>query len=126
MDPYLRRDVAFGEQCWLFLYPGSITSLRHEWTHPAFPAAEMVPQGNASERWLRDLAEGVGITYARLLDGAEDWVSSRERGEYGDYIIGGSAMESESVPDEFWTHYENVTGKQVDEEHRGSFFSCSC
>jgi hypothetical protein len=34
VDPFLRRPVGRGQMCWLFLYPGSITSLRHEWTHP--------------------------------------------------------------------------------------------
>lgn len=38
IDPFLQEPVAAGQRCWMFLYPGTITSLRHAWTHPAFAA----------------------------------------------------------------------------------------
>jgi hypothetical protein len=38
VDPYLEDCVVAGETFWLFLFPGTITGLRHVWSHPAFKA----------------------------------------------------------------------------------------
>lgn len=38
VDPYLIGDIEEGQRFWMFLYPDTISDLRHIWSHPAFSA----------------------------------------------------------------------------------------
>lgn len=122
VDPFLECVVMKGDRFWLFLYPNTVTSLRHEWTHPAFTNEPNKPDDATSEAytWLSDFAYTVGLSYHELMDGAKDYLKT------GAYLCQGGRWEGVRVPDEFWKHYETVTGTKVDESNLGTFFSCSC
>lgn len=69
VDPFLKYVVLPGQRFYMFLFPGSITSLRHEWQHPAFagvlpPPSPPSPDKAASEAWLREYARKVNPYYA--------------------------------------------------------------
>lgn len=129
IDPYFQGTIYRGQRCWLFLYPKTITSLRHVWEHPGFPASELALQPapikassplSLSEIWIHDYADGIGVDYEELLDHARGYIDHDEAWSEG------GRFEGESIPEEFWMHYENVTGEKVSNRNRGSFFSCSC
>lgn len=125
VDPFLTHAVPSGATFWLFLFPGSITSLAHHWTHPAFEAQEAaadpstVHEKTASMEWIRKFAEGNDLTFNKLMQGARSYLRD------GDYICE-PQLEGEGVPDEFWKHFEIIEGVSVPEYERGSFFTCSC
>jgi hypothetical protein len=124
VDPFLADGPDEGDRFWLYLTPGSITSLRHDWTHPAFPAVAPLrsalaepPEVIASKAWLRERAEPEGLSLSRVLEVAES----------GDSLtIYGSDCHLQT-DDEFWRHVEIVTGRKFDKNHRSNvYFSCSC
>jgi len=131
VDPFLTRLVQPGERFWLIVYPRQITSLRHVWMHPKFPEnADVQPaaltEKEQSAAWIKNFAESVGLGSAVIMGGAQDWLASKRAGQWGEYLSFGGLLEGVSVPDEFWKHYEIVTGETVPDAFRGSFFSCSC
>jgi hypothetical protein len=49
VDPFLPRMVSAGQWFYLFLFPNTITSLTHDWEHPAFPREPKLPEKGRSE-----------------------------------------------------------------------------
>ncbi len=119
VDPFLRAPVANDALVWVLLYPGTVRTLRHEWTHDAF-----VPGVNqakaAAQIWMDKYADKMGVGWRDLIMHAQNYLRR------DDYWTEGGRFEGEWVPDEFWPHYEALTGETVADGKRGSFLSCSC
>lgn len=126
VDPFLEHPVRQGNRFWLYLYPRTITSLRHNWTHPAFADAPVgriytpPSQMLESEQLVKEYAESVDLTYEELMEGAKDHVQN------GGYINHGPKLEGHMVSAEFWIHYMRITGEEVAHKSRDNFFTCSC
>lgn len=134
VDPFLTETVYPGDKFFMFLLPNTITSLKHNWTHPAFEnVAPAVGDPKAvSEAWLRDFCAkadcpGYDKVMAAIMgsdpeqDDDRDWYSSRIDGDY--LHFSGRDAHGE-IPAEFWLHVEVVLGRQ--QEQRPAYFSCSC
>lgn len=130
VDPFLECVVYPQQRFWLYLYPRTITGLRHLWTHPDFdhvgdtydtPAHKL-----AAEKWLRDFAERADLSYKTVMQSAAEFVRSGEYYVQYDYETARDEMYTKGTQEEFWKNYEIVTGEHVPEEKRGSVFSCSC
>ena len=122
VDPFLKATVKKGQRFWLIVYPRQITSLRHVWSHPSFPDELGGPPSprNVSEKWIRNYADSIPVKYEDLLMHAHEWVES------GEYWCEGGRFEGEFLNQDFWDHYENVAGVDVETNKRGSFFTCAC
>lgn len=126
VDPFLKTLVQKGQRFWLVVYPRKITSLRHVWSHPAFDdaavAAEPSQKSKAmiSKRWIDECADRWSKTGDEMIQRATDFLDG------GGYWSDGGLFEGELVPDDFWSHYQAVTGRLVEANDRESFFSCSC
>lgn len=130
-DPFLNKPVKVGQRFWMFLYPASITALRHSWTHDQIPGTaeedEKTVKRVADEillqphrQYLTELANSLDVDPAELMHRADEYVQN------GSYWIEGPKFEGVRLPQEFWDHYEKLRGTKVGEADRGSFFSCSC
>ena len=121
VDPFLKNMVFPGQKFWMLLYPNTITSLRHDWTHPAFEQ----PERSDSEGWLREFSERAGLAYDRMIeivteyiDSGDPWVEiDSERARDAWYAVDQS---------EFWHHFQNVTGIKKPNHDWDAPFSCSC
>ena len=146
VDPFLTETVKKGERFWVFLYPGTIRSLRHNWSHPAFDKkqqlvsalkesihhkrmksfAASLPNIGFEEEWNEKsgqyvtINEGTPVTFEMLLERAKRYV------EHGEYWGEGGTFEGYGMYPEFWTDFEVITGISCPESERYSFFSCSC
>ncbi len=117
VDPFLTEPVKKNQHFYMCLYPKSITSLRHDWDHPAFVADK-----SESEQWLENFASEVELSYEELLEAADSYIRT------GDYHVCQGFDTPNIVYQEstnFWKHYQTVTGKVLPED-MGMFFTCSC
>jgi hypothetical protein len=88
---------------------------------------------SGSEQWLRRFCETNDCPsyeiMMEVINSPED--SQRESDDYGwskdDQSITFYGRDAHAdIPDEFWDHVENVTGKRFNQNQRPRYFSCSC
>lgn len=107
--------ITEGEMFWLLLYPGTVTSLRHDWNHPSIDGGT---NRLASIEWLKEFAFRCGADY--------EWVM-----KVGENALSGSALcgddHAQEVFEEeklqFIIHFFVVTGKKIPDD---VWFSCAC
>ena len=121
VDPFLRSPVKTGERFYMFLFPGTVTGMRHHWSHPSF-GDEITSEDDhaASVAWLQSAAVKLGVRYEVLVGDDSPLV-------HNDYIDNGQSIRDiwDDIAAEVWKHRRNVTGVDVGDDARGGF-TCSC
>lgn len=117
IDPFLKeRKVRQGQRCWVFLYPLTVTSIKHEWT---LDAIDGTSEQRTSRDWLERFADRTAIDIDELIDG----MSKAEEVCFGT----DDGPEEARYSDELWYHVSVVTGKLFTPEHKEStHFRCAC
>lgn len=123
VDPFRSLPVKKGEKFWLCLYPGTITALKHYWTHPAFQADASAKE--SSTLWMEKFAKEVlklelSDWLAKLDDYYDDEPGDRWISTYGD-----NNEELRQAWPEICYHYNHISGNAIDPGEYVSF-SCSC
>lgn len=119
IDPFLSGPVYPDQRCWLFLFPNTVTGMRHEWQHPAFDDA---PLRVEAEKWLRELAEEYGLDFCEMVKEA-----SCDDGGHLQFRGVGEVRSFGDKTDAFWVNLQIYTGKHFSPSHfEGLSFSCSC
>lgn len=118
VDPFLSHKVEVGEKFWCFLFPGSITSLRHDWTHPAFKSIQH--NQTAALSVLEEYATDVYVE-----GGVQELINSVSRylDNDGYQCLPFSGF---SPGEDFWVAFEAVTGRNISKDDRPTYFSCAC
>ena len=116
VDPFLKGAVMPGERFYMCLYQQTVTGMRHEWSHPEFTSP--------SRKWLENLAVQAGRTYEQLLEAGREAAAGETMPWAGDDTASEVLNDNK---DEFFTHFEIVTGQRVPPDHRESvYFRCAC
>lgn len=116
-DPFLDGPVPPGSHFWVFLTPGSITSLRHNWTHPAFPDTEASMYPDAVHR----IADGYGVSPEKVIEQALLFDGNWETHGFVNHDID---YPTASDLEQLWAYLNSMGHKMRSKP--GNFYSCAC
>lgn len=124
VDPFLKETVIrTGQMFWVFLYPNTVSGMRHHWSHPMFDRE--TPTDGLRERateWLRDFARQTAMSVTEIVEEASTYDGCIYTGD-NDVC----SLDELADPEEFWTNIEIYTGQAFNADHRRSLgFRCGC
>jgi hypothetical protein len=149
VDPFLKEPIWEDKRFWLIVYPRTITSLRHVWEHPDFdkenedrayaepqikkPSKKKLKNEDLMEEvtqdsieWIKTFAGKIRQDYDDLMTAANKWINTDDGRWGGEYTYDNSESYKDHYIEfeEFWKHYEIVTGKKPSDPR--CFFTCGC
>lgn len=129
IDPFLKAPVEKGQGCFVFLYPNTITDMRHHWKHPGIPDDQFRPVDPAkyikASIWLREFAVEAGIDFEEMMTGIDRYIETGWDKPAGkDYD---AQIAFDNHRDEFWDQWSAFTGRDIpDNDRSDNPFECGC
>lgn len=134
IDPFIKYsfgDLKSGDRVWVWLTPGTVTGVRHQYTHPILdaPPVEQSEAEKALREWCAihsfDYDEVIAVGVAVATGKTSEW------GEYitrrGQDLSGYGEIAAEARNGNFWENLEKVIQAELPQEKRDSIgWSCSC
>jgi hypothetical protein len=129
VDPFLTSTVRPGEWFWIMLYPQTITSIRHVWTHPDIDEEkETLSENDESKK---------AVQVAQAEQAVRNWLDDRGGPDYeeflsdipttGEFTSDYMVIRVDAygdIPGEIWDHMEVVMDRKF--KVRPTSFFCSC
>lgn len=116
VDPFRTGFVNAGERFWLFLMPNTVTSLRHEWTHPAFTTQAPVEQK----------AEPTEAQILAAVEQACNKLGYDFDSYNGEITICRGDGDRDDDP-RVWEYAEDILGTAIPSVYRRTaYFTCAC
>ena len=142
VDPFLDSAVQPGCSFWLCLYPGTVTSLRHRYSHPGVPeynVPKIKPEVEEEEdrdlsiAWMRLFVNEVvdngylagytkRFTYEDAIKAGYDYQST------GDDMVFADDLNDDAPFEDYWKHWCVITGVPYTDSLKAEDapFSCAC
>ena len=139
VDPFLPSPVKEGEKFFMFLFPNTITGLRHDWIHPAFTSDTSTT--NTTERlvdtttnaafqdrsrsyeYLNDVAHHFGMSFEDFIHDLTAFSDFRADDMYT-YSVPDNGVYDYDWPT-IWRYFTEYTGIETSLSHDCPY-SCSC
>lgn len=131
VDPFLENGVCADEWCYVFLYPQTVTGIRHHWSHPAFKECDSkkgeVVTAPVSEAWLKDYVRSHCPYWENEADGGYSQFIHYVENQRWIFYNGSDCHSLADVenPEELFHHLGIVLGKKIDSDYFEAF-TCSC
>jgi len=128
VDPFLRENLYQGQLAYLFLYPNTVTGLRHVWTHPAFIESDEALKIEHARTYVTRIAQICGRTYEAMIEICTDYAEDES-----EFLMDNTERYKQVSCEEwaeFWDHFfvlTEIRRSKIDPVwDLGAPFTCSC